>query len=333
MLRGDSLEGAILTTVAYYDVFAFAPQPREIHRFLVGRRASRTEVERALHESRSLADHLGTRDGCWFLRGKDHLAPRRLRFSRHSAALWPRARKMAKLVERSGLALAGMVTGSLAADNADEHADIDFLFIYPEERTWTSYASMRLMAKVPMLGLGDLCPNYVLSRAKLEVRPQNLFTAWEIAKAVPMFGFNVFEQFLRANHWVTRYLPNALPSLEREIAGYAAEPEREDPGLIRALTRSALFQKLESMEKKRKFGADRRAVGVDMNERQRKGSMDRHSPTRSFHTLSELRYRMDHLGIQSHPLYAEVDAATSMLADEMTRWGTERLERRSRAVS
>jgi hypothetical protein len=185
---------------------------------------------------------------------------------------------------------------------------------------------------MPILDIAGLCPNYVLSKDHLEIRPQNLFTAWEIAKAVPLFGFNVFEQFLRANHWVGRYLPNALPLLEAELADRAAAGA-EDPAWLRALTRSGLFQKLESMEKKRKFGADRRDVGVDMNARQRQGSMDRHSPTRSFHTLSELRYRMDQLGIQSHPLYAEVDASTSMLRDEMTRWGTERLERRSAAVS
>ena len=327
MLRGDSLEGAILTTLAYYDVFAFAPRSREIHRFLVGKKATRMEVERAL-ESRALSELVSTRDDCWFLRGKDHLAPRRLRFTKHSTALWPRARRIAKLVEQTGLAISGMITGSLAAENADEHADIDFLFIYPHARTWTSYAWMRMIAKLPLAGLQDLCPNYVLSRDQLEIRPQNLFTAWEIAKAVPMFGFDVFEQFLRANHWVSRYLPNALPQLPE----VEARAERNDPPLIRALTRTELFQKLERLEKKRKFGADQRAVGVDMQERQRQGSMDRHSPTRSFHTLSELRYRMDQLGVQDHPLYAEVDAATSMLRDQMTRWGNERIERRGAAA-
>ncbi len=332
MLAGDSIEGAILTTVAYYDVFAFAPRAREIHRFLVGRRASRAEVETTLLESHALAQHVASRDGCWFLRGKDHLAPRRLRFSRHSGALWPRARAIGRLVERTGLALCGMITGSLAADNADEHADIDYLFIYPAERTWTSYASMRLLAKVPIAGLDDLCPNYVLPADQLEIRPQNLFTAWEIAKAIPMFGFDVFERFVQANRWVSRYLPNAIPSVEAELAGYVRPPSREDPSLLRTLTGSTLFQKLEGIERKRKFNRDRRDVGVDMHERQRKGSLDRHSPTRSFHTLSELRYRMDQLGIQAHPVYAEVDAATSMLADEMTRWGPDRIETREVAA-
>lgn len=330
-MRGDSLEAAIVTTVAYYDVFAFAPRPREVHRFLAGKRATRQEVEQALVDSPVLAELLGTRDGCWFLKGKDHLAPRRLRFSRHSASMWPRARKMARFAEKSGLALSGMITGSLAADNADEHADIDFLFIYPEERTWTSYASMRLLSATPFLGLSDLCPNYVLSKNQLEIRPQNLFTAWEICKAVPMFGFSTFRRFVESNRWVSRYLPNALPLLNAEGQAPAPKPE-EDPRLVQALTGSRVFRKLEAMEKRRKFGADRRDVGVDMNERAKKGSMDRHSPTRSFHALSELRYRMNQLGIQDHPLYAEIDGATNMLADEMTRWGTDRIQRREVAA-
>lgn len=330
-MRGDSLDAAIVTTVAYFDVFAFAPRPREIYRFLVGKRATRQQVEQALRESPFLADRLGTRDGCWFMAGKDHLAPRRLRFAQHSAFLWPRARRMARVAERSGLALAGMITGSLAADNADEHADIDFLFIYPDERTWTSYASMRLLSKIPLLGLSDLCPNYVLSERRLEVRPQNLFTAWEIAKAVPMFGFSTFQRFIEANRWVARYLPNALPLL-RAGPPEAPPAPRGDPWLVRKFTRSLPFRKLEGLEKKRKFGADRRAVGVDMNDRAKKGSMDRHSPTRSFHALSELRYRMNQLGIQDHPLYSEIDGATSMLADEMTRWGPDSIQRREVAA-
>src|SRR5688572_29156046 len=104
---------------------------------------------------------------------------------------------MARKIERTGLATCGMVTGSLAADNADEHADIDFLFTYPKDRTWTSYAAVRLLAKVPGVGLGKLCPNYVLSEAKLEIKPQNLFTAWEVTKAVPLFGFDVYRAFVR----------------------------------------------------------------------------------------------------------------------------------------
>ena len=319
-MRGSSLEGAIVATVSYSDVFSFAPKSEEIHRFLIGHRASRAEVETALKTSASLQSLLSSREGYWFFKGKDHLAPRRKRFSMHSAQLWPKARHMARLVERSGLATCGMITGSLAADNADEHADIDFLFIYPGARTWTSFAAMRICAKLPLLGLESLCPNYVLSENRLTIKPQNLFTAWEIAKAVPMFGFELFERFIQANAWVQRYLPNAVPALASEAPSI---PPRKDPALMRAVTESAPFGRLEAWERQRKFKNDKRDAGVDMKEREKKGSMDRHSPTRSFHTLSEWRYRMEGLGLVDHPIFAEVKETTSMLEDEMSEWGGE----------
>ncbi|MCK6551098.1 hypothetical protein L6R52_35010, partial [Myxococcota bacterium] len=263
---------------------------------------------------------LGTRDGTWFLAGKDHLAPRRRRFAHHSAALWPEARRIAAILEKSGLASAGLVTGSLATDNADEHADIDFLLVYRPERTWTSYALVRLLGHAPGLGLGKMCANYVLSEAHLEVRPHNLFTALELAKAVPMFGFEVYRALVRANGWARRYLPNALP----DIAPFDAAPDPQgEPKLVRAVTESRLFQALEALEKQRKHAAERRDVGVDMQAREARGSMDRHSPTRSFHALSELRYRMEKLGLDEHPLFPELSESTRFLGAEMSRWGGE----------
>lgn len=322
LIRGDSLAGAIAATVAYSDIFAFAPTTAEIHRFLLGQAASRADVRRALHEDPGLQRLLDTREGYWFFRGKSHLAPRRIRFSRHSAYMWPRARKMAKWVASSGLARCGMVTGSLAADNADEHADIDFLFVYPKHRTYLSYAGVRMMVGLPGAGLGAMCPNYALSDDHLAIQPRNLFTAWEIAKAVPMFGFDVYADFATANRWVRDYLPNALPVLDG-ARPTGPDLATEGRGWTRRLTQSAVMARLESMERDRKQGTDRRDVGVNMRERGERGSMDRHSPTRSFHTLSELRYRLEQFSLQAHPLYAEVASSTAPLGAEMTQWGGE----------
>jgi hypothetical protein len=315
LLGGNPLEAAMAATVAYFDVFACAPTAAEIHRFLMGTRASRAEVEAALVSSPELSRVLGTHEGYWFLEGKEHLALRRRRFQRHSATMWPKARRIAQLIERTGLASSGMVTGSLAADNADEHADIDFLFTYPAERTWTSYALVRVVAKMPLFDLKALCPNYALSDTMLEIKPQNLFTAWEIAKSVPMFGFDVYASFVRANAWVSRYLPNALPDV-----GPALPAREAGGGVLSRIAKSGPYRWLEAKERARKFSSDRRDIGIDMNERQKQGSMDRHSPTRSFHTLSEVRYRLEQLGLQRHPVYPELVAATKVLATEMKHW-------------
>lgn len=322
-MQGDSLAAAIVTTVAYGDIFSFAPSAAEVHRFLIGAGGTRAQVHSALESDPEVKARVGRRDDLYFLRGKDHLAPRRVRFSRHSRLLWPRARQMAKWVQASGLARCGMVTGSLAADNADEHADIDFLFIYPAERTYLSFAGVRMLVNLPGAGLDIMCPNYCLPDDRLEIRPQNLFTAWEIAKAVPMFGFDVYAEFARANRWVRRYLPNALPVLDRDAPSPAPSPWSPLRSLGERLVRTGVGQALEAKERARKQGSDKRDVGVDMRARGAQGSVDRHSPTRSFHTLSELRYRMAQLDLQTHPVFGEVEAARRTLGGEMTSWGGE----------
>lgn len=325
-MRGDTLAGAIATTLAYSDVFSFAPSAAELHRFLIGHPATRAEVQAALEGDPELRARVSARDGLWFFKGKDHLAARRLRFSKHSAYLWPQAKRMAKWVERSGLATCGMVTGSLASDNADEHADIDFLFIYPKARTYLSFAGVRMMVNLPGAGLGIMCPNYCLPDSHLQIQPQNLFTAWEIAKAVPMFGFDVYAEFAANNRWVRRYLPNALPVLEGRAPPPRPKPKRALHQLGERLLHSGLAQTLEAKERARKQGNDRRDVGVNMEARAEQGSVDRHSPTRSFHTLSELRYRMEQFGLQDHPVFEEVARATGILGREMAQWGSERIE-------
>lgn len=319
LVRGDSLEGAILATIAYFDVFAFAPRAKEIHRYLIGHRASRIEIESALAMSPKLVGILDSHEGSYFLSGKEHLALRRIRFKKHAANLWPKARHIANVIESTGLATCGLVTGSLAADNADEHADVDFLLTYPPERTWTSFGLVRALRRVPWLGLASLCPNYALSEDALEVRPQNLFTAHEIAKAVPMFGFEVYRRFVRANAWVRRFLPNALPLLDDEDAGVI----ERDPWLVRTAMKAPPLRWVETFERKRKFGLDKKIVGVDMEARKEAGSMDRHSPSRSSYALSELTYRMRVLGLESHPLYEEICRSCRTLARDMTRWGTD----------
>ena len=196
MVRGSTLDGAIAATVAYLDVYACAARPAEIHKFLIGQKASRQQVDARLTNSEELRDLLSEKDGFWFLRGKSHLVPRRIRFLEHSERFWPQAHRLARAVQRTGLSTCGMVTGSLAADNSDEHADIDFLFVYPAHRAWSSFALLRLLAKLPNL---QMCPNYAVPDDRLAIKPRNLFTAWEIAKAVPLFGYDVYAQMMREN--------------------------------------------------------------------------------------------------------------------------------------
>ena len=305
------------------DIYSCAARASEIHRYLVGYQASQEEVNACLNTP-IVRDLIDEREGFYFLKGKDHLWARRVRFLEHSRKGWVRAREIADKIQRTGIATAGMVTGSLAAENCDEHADIDFLLIYPARRAWLSFGLVRLLGKVPKLGLSNMCPNYALPDDHLEIRPKNLFTAWEIAKAVPMFGMEVYQSFVEANAWVREFLPNALPTLDRPLPRNDATP---DPAVLTKLTESRPFQWLEERERQRKWKRDERDVGVDLEKRYEKGSVDRHSPTRPFQTLCELRYRMDLFGLEKHPLYHQINEASGLLRTEMDHWGAKEIPR------
>ena len=311
------------------DIFACAARPSEIHRYLIGQQATLKDVMDRLEDG-SLSKYLGSKEGLYFLKGKEHLWARRVRFLEHSRRGWKRARLIAEKIQKMGLASAGLVTGSLAAENCDEHADIDFLFIYPSKRTWLSFGVVRVLGKVPKLGLESMCPNYALPDDHLEIQPQNLFTAWEIAKAVPLFGHDVYHDFINANRWVRQYLPNALPDLDLSSTNLSTESSHS---VLEKLTDTRAFRWLENSERRRKWSRDERDVGVNLDARFQEGSVDRHSPTRPFQTLSELRYRMDLFGLNTHPLYSDIQNAGVTLETEMGYWGKSELDSSTRSAT
>jgi hypothetical protein len=133
---------------------------------------------------------------------------------------------------------------------------------------------------------------------------------------VPIFGFDVYRAFIQANAWAARYLPNAFPLLDVSLP--RSPLGSSDSAAVRALTRVPPFNWIERAERKRKFAADRRDAGVDMETRLREGSSDRHSPTRSLFALAELRYRLEFLGLTDNPIYLELAPSASRLAHELS---------------
>ena len=175
------------------------------------------------------------------------------------------------------------------------------------------------MEKLP--ALDGMCPNYALSGDRLEIQPQNLFTAWEIAKAVPMFGFDVYYDFAEANTWVRSFLPQALGVLDAP----RPQPNLRN-GVWDRVARLPGMGKLETLERIRKHAADERDVGVNMKERSAQRSMDRHTPTRSSYVLHELAYRMSLFGLTDHPLYPDVRDQGQSMTSETDQWGGRTLE-------
>src|SRR5215467_8477119 len=92
-VRLNELERAIYSTIAYRDVFDFAPTIDEIHRYLHFIRCTREEVESAANSGALLSGYLVT-DGAYFaLKHRPQLLSTRRKRQTLTDQLWPVALK------------------------------------------------------------------------------------------------------------------------------------------------------------------------------------------------------------------------------------------------
>jgi hypothetical protein len=112
------------------------------------------------------------------------------------------------------------VTGGLAVNNAGRDDDIDLFFIVADGTLWVS----RMLATILMdiIGLrrhprnkhiaNKVCLNMFMTEGavKLAKPDRDFFTAHEVLQMQPLFvREDTYKRFLRANQWVSQYLPNA----------------------------------------------------------------------------------------------------------------------------
>jgi hypothetical protein len=242
------LERAIVQTLVYADVFDYPLTADELHRYLIGARASRGNVRAILGE---LNPKTIVRDGRYFtLAGHEHAVEMRKARAQQSAPFWRRAVQYGRVI--GGLPFVRMVavTGALAMDNlADD--DIDYLIVTEPGRLWLCRALVVGVVRAAALRGVELCPNYFISEHALELEERNLFTAHEVTQMVPLAGLDTYERLRELNRWTDAYLPNASGP-PRRIS--ASEPgHRRTRRLLEHTLRSRLGSPLEHWEMGRKI--------------------------------------------------------------------------------
>jgi hypothetical protein len=204
---------AIVSTLIYYDLFAFPPSAAELVRF--GHCAG-ADGQFSQRDLTTESAWWTSRGGYWFLKGREHLYARRADLVRDSARKLKYARRWARLLQAvPGVRFIG-ITGSLSMESAVSDDDIDFLVITARDRLWHTRALVlavlwALGVKRADDGRGEhpdqVCANIFLREDDLEIRDHNIFIAHEICQMLPLLGPATYERFLNANAWASEYLP------------------------------------------------------------------------------------------------------------------------------
>jgi len=202
------IEQAALRSVAYADVFEYPLRATEVHRYLHGVSGTLAMTTEALTSATGTT--LSCTDGFYTLPGREDLVDLRHRRAAHAKELWPAALKYGYLI--AGLPFVRMVavTGSLAWDNVDAGADIDYLIVTEPDRLWVSRWLIAALGRVAAREGVSLCPNYMVSKRALGLVERNLYVAYELARMIPIAGLGMHRRMRQANPWALAYLPNAV---------------------------------------------------------------------------------------------------------------------------
>lgn len=204
----DAIVESIIRTVAYADVFDFAPDDDEVHRYLIGVQASRSEVRAGLRRAR-MDGRVAIRHGHVTLPWRAELVAIRKARDPASARLMSRALRFARAVGSLPFVRMVAISGALAARNAVEGDDIDLFVVTTPERLWLARAGSIAVVRLVALRGDELCPNYVISEDALELDDRDLYAATELAHLVPVVGRPLYARLRSANAWTRDLLPNA----------------------------------------------------------------------------------------------------------------------------
>lgn len=215
------MEKAILKTLIYADIFDYPLKAWEIHKWLIGKKGTLHQVEKALKRKR-LESGIKNQEGYYFLKNRKGLVKKRLDKERSSNKLFKRAVWVGNILRViPWIKLIG-VSGNLAMKNSTRKDDIDFFIITQSKRLWISrllvllvlgFLGKRRSREDKEVG-GKVCVNLLLEEDQLIQKKKDLYTAHEVLQMRVLWQReNIYSKFLEENEWVFKFLPNWTSSV------------------------------------------------------------------------------------------------------------------------
>lgn len=203
-----SADNAVLSVLAYFDIFQYPLTKKEIQSFLrnpVNDTLLTDTLKRLLSSGSVFLHH-----NFYSLHDNPLLSLRRKDGNLRAEKLIAKAYRIGRFLYKFPFVRAIGISGSLSKNFADEKADIDFFIITKAERLWIARTLMHLFKKLTYLTGHQhyFCMNYYVDEKALMIEPQNIFTAMETVTLLPVAGAKTMDRFLIINKWAYRFFPS-----------------------------------------------------------------------------------------------------------------------------
>lgn len=216
----DNNAKAIIQTLLYSDLFEFPLRKKEIWRFLKSQ--ENVQYEQFITILNNPQSPITTKDGYFFLIGREHIVKKRKQKKAVSVTKYNLAKKVARYLSFIPTIQFIGITGSLALHNADTDDDIDFFIITRHKTMWITRLMTLFVLEVlnvrrkknKMYEKNTVCLNMLLDEKHLLLpkKRHDVYTAHEIAQINPLINKdNTYQAFLTANSWIETCMPNVLP--------------------------------------------------------------------------------------------------------------------------
>ena len=213
---------SILRMVMYFDVFKHPLTIGDLERLVAPDQA--TALQGHLMELQA-AGLVACTGKYWHRPDRHDWASRRDQRARWAEQRWSAAQKASLVLAQLPFVRGVLITGSLSKSSTTLDGDVDFLLLCAPGRVWSLKTITHLGRRPMPNALRELfCTNYILATDAMHLESRNLFTAIELATAVPMYGPEACASFIQANWWAEQFVPGLSWSLQR------AQQARSLPG-------------------------------------------------------------------------------------------------------
>ena len=230
------MEKAILKTLVYADIFDYPLTVYEIHKWLIGGKATLRQTEKTL-EKLNQESRIKNQAGRYFLPGRIGLVAKRRRREKQSASYFKKAKVLTSILRIIPWVKLVGISGGLAMENADQNDDIDLFIITSKNKLWFSrlliigildLVGVRRKAKMKSTRVaGKLCANILIEEDCLEQKNKDIYTAHEVLQMKVLWERDgLYNRYLMDNEWAFKFLPNWTTNLSsRRMSGSNKQKE------------------------------------------------------------------------------------------------------------